>query len=75
LGVEKDFKKGVKYWRLAAGQDYPLALAELGKAHAKGIGVKKSGYKALKYWQGAAKLGDPTARLLLLGMRGPELLF
>ena len=40
-GVPKDYDQGLKWLRLAAGQNLPFAQSNLGSLYAQGIGVKK----------------------------------
>ena len=59
LGAEKkDMKQAIIFYRFAAIEDHPKALARLGEIYAEGLGVKKDIKKAVKYFIRAAESGS-----------------
>jgi TPR repeat protein len=53
-GVPRDQREGVKWFRMAAEQDYPEAECNLGLLYENGDGVAKNGAEALKWYRNAA---------------------
>lgn len=65
-GFELDQREGLKWIRLAAEQNHPMALFILGRAHYEGIGVlDKSPSDAFRFLEQAATLGSSWAHELL----------
>ena len=60
-GVEQDFAKAFEYYNMAAEQDNPIALNNIGSLYFNGIGVSKNRAKALQYFQKSAMLGNDNA--------------
>jgi len=61
-GVELDFDESLRWYLMAAEQDFPAALANLGFMFDHGLGVPEDSQKALMYYRKAAKKGDKNAR-------------
>ena len=64
-GVETDYEKSAKYYAMAAEQDNPIALNNLGSLYFNGIGVSKDIRTALGLFQKSADLGNENAALNL----------
>ncbi len=60
-GVERDFDKAFKYYNMAAEQDNPIALNNVGSLYFNGIGVEKNRSEAIKYFRKSAQLGNDNA--------------
>ena len=58
-------KRGVKYIRKAARQNYVPAVMETAKNYYYGFGVKRSGRKAMSFWKKGADLGSGEANYYL----------
>lgn len=56
---------GVDLLELAAESDNPKALALLGDAYSRGIGVTYDHQKSIDYFYKAAKKGDPSAQFII----------
>ena len=56
---------GVKLFEIAAEENNPQALALLGDAYSKGLGVPYNHQKSVFYFYKAAILGNPSARFIL----------
>ena len=57
-GVEKDLKKAVQYYTLAANQEHANARCNLGRCYQNGKGVEKDLQKAVEYYTLAANQED-----------------
>ena len=64
-GVKADFKKAFKYYDMAAQQNNPIALNNLGSLYFSGIGTEKNNNAALLCFQKASDLGNDNAALNL----------
>lgn len=64
-GVKTDYKKSAKYYEMAAAQNNPVALNNLGSLYFNGIGVTKDIRKALNLFEEAAALGNENAAINL----------
>lgn len=64
-GVEQDFAASLKYYTMAAEQNDPIALNNLGSLYFNGIGTQKNIKKALKLFRQAADLGNSDAAVNL----------
>ena len=60
-GVEQDFEKAFEYYNMAAEQNNPIALNNIGSLYFNGIGVEKNRAKALDYFRRSATLGNDNA--------------
>lgn len=60
-GVEQDFEKAFEYYNMAAEQNNPIALNNIGSLYFNGIGVEKNRAKALDYFRKSATLGNDNA--------------
>lgn len=65
IGVEKDMKKAVDAWSLAARAGYPAAQFYLGGCYYSGNGVPKDDTKAMELWVAAASQDYADARKAL----------
>lgn len=63
--VEIDYEKSAQYYEMAAAQDNPIALNNLGSLYFNGIGVPRSVSKALALFGHAAELGNENAAINL----------
>jgi TPR repeat protein len=70
LGVGKDYKKALEWFRKAADQGYAVAQCNLGFMYANGFGVEKNDEKALEWCRKAAEQEDPAAQRILRSMPG-----
>ncbi|OHT10861.1 hypothetical protein TRFO_19756 [Tritrichomonas foetus] len=62
LGAEENQAEGVKYFKMAAEQNYGPALQQLGDCFMGGMGVEKNEAEAEKYYQRAKAAGfNPVA--------------
>ncbi|MEJ1157328.1 tetratricopeptide repeat protein [Prosthecomicrobium sp. N25] len=57
--------EAVKWYRLAAAQDFAPAYSRIGLLHKNGKGVEKDGKKALEYVAKAARMGYADSQVLL----------
>lgn len=64
-GVEQDPVKAVQYYTMAAEQNDPVALNNLGSLYFSGVGVKASPKTALKLFTKSAELGNDNAAVNL----------
>lgn len=64
-GVKADYKKSVEYYEMAAAQNNPIALNNLGSLYFNGIGVNKDVKKALALFENAASLDNENAAINL----------
>ncbi|MBQ9271682.1 MAG: sel1 repeat family protein [Alphaproteobacteria bacterium] len=64
-GADTDYAKSVKYYTMAAEQNNPIALNNLGSLYFNGIGVKKDIRQALELFQKSAELGNENASINL----------
>lgn len=60
-GYKVDQKIGFKYIKMAADQNFPPAIKQLGNIYNEGIGVKKNEKLAADYYKKAADLGEVSA--------------
>lgn len=60
-GVEQDFEKAFEYYDMAAKQNNPIALNNVGSLYFNGIGTKKNRAEAIRYFNESAKLGNDNA--------------
>ena len=60
-GVEQDFEKAFEYYNMAAQQNNPIALNNVGSLYFNGIGTEKNRVTAIKYFTESAKLGNDNA--------------
>ncbi len=60
-GVQQDFNKAFEYYQMAAKQNDPIALNNLGSLYFNGIGVEKDNKTALALFKKAADLGNDNA--------------
>ncbi|HEC11854.1 MAG TPA: sel1 repeat family protein [Acidiferrobacteraceae bacterium] len=65
MGVPINLHKAVRFYRQAAEQEHPGALARLGMLRARGRGVSQNYAKALAWYRRAAVLGDLDAQYRL----------
>ena len=76
-GVEKDYQKALHYYDLAAQQDDPWAINNIGFMYAQGKGVDENPQEALRWYKRAAKFGHFEAQYNLgaryAGGQGVEL--
>ncbi|MCP3998779.1 MAG: sel1 repeat family protein [bacterium] len=68
MGVERDDKEAVRWYKRAAEQDEPGGLANMGFMHLKGFGVDKDEARARAYYERSAEQGFPSAQLDLAKM-------
>lgn len=64
-GVEVDYDKAFKYYQMAAAQNDPIALNNLGSLYFNGIGVPVNYQKAIELFEKAAAVGNSEAALNL----------
>ena len=60
-GVEQNFEKAFEYYNMAAEQNNPIALNNVGSLYFNGIGVEKNRSKAISYFTKSAELGNDNA--------------
>ena len=60
-GVEKNYSKAIKYFRLAAEQGDPLGMFNLGVMYYKGKGVYQDIEEALRWFERSAECGNEAA--------------
>jgi uncharacterized protein len=65
LGVAKNDKEAVKWYRLAAEQGLAFAQSNLGIIYASGTGVLQNYVEAVKWFRKAAEQGDAKAQFKL----------
>ncbi len=63
--IEPDFDQAIKYYDMAATQNDPIALNNLGSLYFSGIGTKRDIPKSLMYFKKAADLGNDNAQINL----------
>ena len=64
-GVPQDYKKAVKWYRLAAEKGYSSAQTSLGTLYDQGRGVPQDYKEAVKWYRRAAKQGHAIAQFSL----------
>lgn len=64
-GITQDAQKAFEYYDMAAKQNDPIALNNLGSLYFSGIGTPKSNESALMCFQKASELGNDNASLNL----------
>ena len=71
-GVEQDFAASLKYYTMAAEQNNPIALNNLGSLYFNGIGTPKNIKKALEMFKKASNLGnsDASVNLAFIYLKG-----
>ena len=60
-GVQKDYSKAFEYYQMAAEQNNPIALNNLGSLYFNGIGTNPDVQKAVALFTKAAELGNDNA--------------
>ena len=60
--MKKDYHEAVKWYRLAADQNYHRAQNNLGVCYEYGLGVEKDPTEATKWYKLAAKNGNKSAK-------------
>lgn len=65
LGISKDERESVKWYRKAAAQGLALAQTNLGWMYANGLGVGKDDREAVKWYRIASEQGDESAKAIL----------
>ncbi len=65
IAGQVNVKKGVRYIKRAAKQNYVPAIMETAKNYYYGFGLKKSGRQAMNFWRRGAFLGDGEANYYL----------
>ena len=63
--IEQNLELAIKYYEMAAAQNDPIALNNLGSLYFSGIGTKRNIGKSLVYFQKAADLGNDNAQINL----------
>ena len=63
--MERDFKKGLKWYRKAADQGDAKAQANLGMSYASGMGAEQDYKEANEWFRKAANQGDANAQFRL----------
>ena len=61
-GVPLNFAESLRWYLLAAAQEFPAALSNLGFMYDHGQGVPMDSHKALNYYNRAARKGDENAK-------------
>jgi TPR repeat protein len=61
-GVTQDYAEAMKWYKLAAAQDYSKAQGRLGLLYFNGKGVTQDYVEALKWYKLAVKKGDATSQ-------------
>ena len=61
-----DSEKAMNYLELAANQNNPLALFQLGLIYKKGLITERNIDKAIKYYEEAAKLDNSSAQYYIM---------
>lgn len=64
-GVPVDYKKAFTYYNMAAAQNDPIAVNNLGSLYFSGIGTEKNFTKAAQLFDKASKLGNTEAAVNL----------
>lgn len=64
-GLLRDYQEAVKWYRLAAAQEYAPAQSSLGMAYEKGQGVARDYQEAVKWYRLAAAQGNQLAQINL----------
>lgn len=64
-GVEKDFYKAIKWYRISAEKGNTLAQSNLGYAYHYGEGVEKDYNQAIKWFRKSAEQGNASAQYRL----------
>lgn len=67
-GVAKDPREAFKYWRMAAVQNEPIAMYELGRAFFLGVGTEKNEFQANFQLRQAAERWNVDAMYMLAQM-------
>ena len=61
-GVELDYQESLNWYLMAAKQDFPSALSNLGFMYDHGKGVPVDSQRAVSYYSRAANKGDENAK-------------
>lgn len=64
-GVTHDYAEAVKWYRMAAEQNYAKAQFNLGWCYQDGRGVEKNDMEAIKWWRRAAENNDADVQSLV----------
>lgn len=64
-GVKQDFDKAFMYYKMAADQNDPIALNNLGSLYFSGIGTKTDVQQAMECFKKATELGNDSAAVNL----------
>lgn len=64
-GVKQDYEKAFKYYSMAAKQDDPIAINNLGSLYFNGIGTNRDVKTALTLFEHASDLGNDNASINL----------
>ncbi|TNE67907.1 MAG: sel1 repeat family protein [Alphaproteobacteria bacterium] len=64
-GVEKDDRKALAFYQMAAGQNLPRAITNLAAMYDTGTGIETDKAKAIELYQKAASLREPGAMINL----------
>jgi len=65
IGVQKDYQKALKWFRLSAEQEYSRGQKHLGWMYSKGDGVVQDYKEALKWFRRSAKQENANAQALM----------
>jgi TPR repeat protein len=65
LGIVKDEKEAVRWFRAAADSGVVKAVCALGRCYSEGTGVAKDETEAARLFRCAAEIGDPEAQFYL----------
>lgn len=65
LGVERDYRKALKWFELAATQGHPRAQRNAGMMHEHGMGVPQDFFKAYVWLYAAHKQGNEAAQIYI----------
>lgn len=61
INIDKSPEEGVKWLRLSAEQNFPMAIGLLGLCYANGDGVKQSYEESIKWFRKGVELDDETS--------------
>lgn len=65
VGVKKDEKKAVDWWRKAAEQGHAISQGLLGHSYQEGVGVTKNPSQAVYWYRKSAEQGNVAAQMSL----------
>jgi len=60
-GEPPDYPKALKYWRIAASEGNPRAMANVGWIYENGFGLQRDCAQAMEWYKKAVNAGDITA--------------